>query len=735
MQWRLVVVALITVLGIAGGLLVRDVAIAHGALLDARTHLGDVADALSNADLEEARRAAAEAGEAIDRARSHTDGWRWSVVGSVPVVGDSIEAVHAIVAVADAAGDVAEVAVSQGSGLVEQAATVDVVEGRLDLAGLQEARELIRSLPVERLVEARRRLVKEPRWAPEPLLLGRLEALELADRAITTVDRVGELLDASLGFLAVDEPRRYFLGVQTPGELRGTGGLIGYWAVLEVDEGQLGLTGGEIYEPLDDLAGLAAPRNGDTADGSPQAAVSGITELYGDVWDGVPTTSAFHERYGHTAASGFFSNVNVDPDLPTTARVALDLFTHRIGERLDGLILIDPLGMQAILEAIGEPVPLPNGDDDDRLPAVLQPSEFARFVTVDVYGIYGFGFDDQRKRLLRLLGDAAFAHVVDGGWDAVEMSQAIAWSVEGRHLQVFSEDPEEQAAFARVGATGTFARHDAGDLLAVTANNAVGGKQDVHLGHAIEAVIELTDIHVAADGTVSAQRRVRVRTMVVNPLASDAMDLYVVRNCLVGREENRCVDGPPGWNRTWFSVWAPGTDALQAARDADGPILVNAGRFHGLRVIDHHLETPPRSSNWFEVELEGSVALDHLRDMKVYRLVWWSQSKAIPDLLDVQVLLPDGWEAVDADVSGGGDGRGRGVFGAGVPLSLDVADDRVSLRGTVTTDTELVVQLDPATDPDTAFEVSPNAAMPEDVHRSLNRPPARGARPRAGGPS
>jgi hypothetical protein len=55
-----------------------------------------------------------------------------------------------------------------------------------------------------------------------------------------------------------------------------------------------------------------------------------------------------------------------------------------------------------------------------------------------------------------------------------------------------------------------------------------------------------------------------------------------------------------------------------------------------------------------EVEAEGSVALEVRGDGSVvYRMGWWRQAKAVPDLIDLEVVAPEGWQVVSVTTSGG----------------------------------------------------------------------------------
>jgi hypothetical protein len=315
----LVLVALVAV-GLAGLALVRDAISVRSSLLSVQQDLEQVRAAAGEVEADAAAEALSRAERELVDARRRTNGPLWSLASAVPIAGDSIEATRGVVGVASAMVDIADRAVTEGGELLGGGLDVQVDDGQLDLGPLLEARQLLAGLPLERLSTARDRLAaSDPRWAPEEVLAGRRDSLALADDTLATISSGRELLAALPGFLGAEGTRRYFLGVQTPAELRGTGGLIGYYAVLEADGGRLRLDGSDVYDTFDDLEDEAPPTT------------TNIGQLRGDRSDQVPVSDEFDVRYGHTAAAGFFSNVNVDPDLPTTAEIALDLFERATG--------------------------------------------------------------------------------------------------------------------------------------------------------------------------------------------------------------------------------------------------------------------------------------------------------------------------------------------------------------------------------------------------------------------
>ena len=678
---RATLAALLIVIPLGGGLVAYDLLTVRSSLLEARSSLRTVAGALGDIDLLEARTSLAEAEEQLETATSRTRSLRWSVASLAPVAGHSITETREVVETADAAVELTAIALSRGEELIGAGLDIRVEDGRIDLDPLLEAQALVADLPIDRLAMARQELAAPPAgWMPEQILDGRDEVLDLSEALLGTVTTARGLTTALPGFLGTEEPRRYFVGMQTSSELRGTGGLIGFWGILSFNDGEVAFGQSEVYE-------------GEEDDGPER-----IGRLGGPYNIGVEADPEFHERYAHLLGTSSFSNVNLEPDLPSTARVALDLFAFRTQERLDGIILLDPVGLQRLLEATGDVLPL-----DPELAATLEldgpdlPTEaFAQLVTADIYEVLGSERSAERKEALRELGDAALDQVLDGSWDGIEMARALAAASTNRQLQVFSEYNREQEAFTDVGVTGALSAGDTTDLLAVTANNAVGGKQDVHLGHEFDLDVYLDDVGRTADGDVVARRTGTLEVTVDNPLPASGRDEYVIGNCFVVGDTNECFEGPPGWNWTWFNTWLPADTVVLDTRIAEDSLPARGPvNYRGLRVVDQFHATRPESRSGFEVDFAGFATMERTVDGLVYEWSWWRQSKGIPDLLDVRVHAPDGWRIEQVEVTGGGDGRGAGVHGEGQELSADVEGTTAHLSGTATAHTTLRLHLAP----------------------------------------
>lgn len=679
---RLLLVLLVVGLPVLLGSVALDLLDVRRSLQEARGAIAEARGSLGNVDVAAAQEALTAASDELAEAQRQAQRPTWSFAAGMPYLGPTVVVTRDVVEVAAAAVDVAQVAVEDGAQLLSDGLELAVDGDRIDLAPVLEARALTADLPTERLQAARDRLAEPPPgWLPDPVAEGRRDTLELADETLGTLHRAEALASALPPFLGADGPRRYFVGFQTSAELRGTGGLISYWAVLGADDGRITLGPSEAFE--------AADADGDELVGR----IGSISFSPVNPPDADP---AFLARYATVAAARSFPNVNLDPDLPTTGKAILDLFELQTGERLDGVILLDPPGVQRLLATTGPTLPLDPqvaaslGLDGGELPI----DDFTWLTTDGIYDRLGADRTDERREVFRSIGDAAFARIVLGGWEGADMARAVVEASAERHLQLYTTDAQVQDAFVDVGVAGSLAPDVGADLLAVTANNVVGGKQDVHLGHAVDVEVQLRAIEVDDDGGLHVDRDLDVEVTVTNELPTEGRDIYVIGSCFVPGAPNRCFEGNPGENRTWFSTWTdPATRVVRVdSSDGTSPSRLNS-RFRDLRVTDHFLVTPPGSSASYRLETAGRAPLRSDDEAVVYELLWWRQAKAIPDLLDVVVVPPPGWAIGDVEVVGGGSGVGSGPNGAGVPLDIEVAADRAQVRGTVTADTRLLVSL------------------------------------------
>ncbi len=167
------------------------------------------------------------------------------------------------------------------------------------------------------------------------------------DRALPDAELAIEGVRLAPALFGGDGPRHYFIAFTQPAESRGLGGFVGNFGELTAVDGDLELTrSGRIRELI------AAP-----------GAASGPSAAR-------PTTSPA------TAGSirpSFLQDLTFSPDGPSVAQVMEELYPQAGGREVDGVIIVDPVALAALMEFTG-PDPrrglgrAPDGGERRRLP-------------------------------------------------------------------------------------------------------------------------------------------------------------------------------------------------------------------------------------------------------------------------------------------------------------------------------------------------------------------------------
>jgi hypothetical protein len=233
-----------------------------------------------------------------------------------------------------------------------------------------------------------------------------------------------------------DEPLRVLILFENGAELRATGGFMGFFAVLGVDDGFVELVG---VGPISDLRSVG---------------VSGSLTS-------VAAPSDYIARYGgYLANTALWSNVNFSPHFPWVAQVAGDLYKEATGERADLVVRLDLTGTGEILSELP--------------PAVLvavpfEPSKLATDVVIDSYRRFPES-EDQNAYLASLVGGVVATVLSTPDVEAGGLPGALIDVARQRRLAVFSGDSEIERAFAAIGADGSLQPGDPGNVDIVVQN-------------------------------------------------------------------------------------------------------------------------------------------------------------------------------------------------------------------------------------------------------------------------
>jgi Protein of unknown function (DUF4012) len=349
----------------------------------------------------------------------------------------------------------------------------DSIEGMPGgLASLAPTAGRVRIDRVERMANAFRAADEQVAQAvitlnqsPDTLLLpqvarARESAAEELGGVAHTMHSASQILLNLPAFLGEQHPARYFFGAQNPAELRGTGGLIGVYSILTIDDGRFSFSE---FRPIEHLPVL-----------DPET---------------VPAPNADYADNYDLFRGGlrFWTAINVIPDFPSAAQAILNGYEEATGERLDGVILADPFALQALLGVVG-PVELPGYGIE------IDHDTVVSFTTNEAYAL----FEDSgtRKRILGETAKLVFERFIARPDQSLSDLQVLAQTAAEGHILVHSDHPAVQESLSNVSVGGAF-QAGADDFLAVVVNSAAGSKVDYYQEREISYSVRLGDDQTA----------------------------------------------------------------------------------------------------------------------------------------------------------------------------------------------------------------------------------------------
>jgi hypothetical protein len=488
---------------------------------------------------------------------------------SVPLLGRDIRVVHAVVhgtGETMAAGQELLEALSGGASIT----TISLRLTSLNLALHNAIDEVAQTTPL--------------------LVTNRIRAHFLAvgselEQSVSRGARAARLISSLYG---PNGRTRYLIAFQNPAELRGTGGLIGLYGILE--------------------SAPSGPRLVDVE--SAEALRHRLNEHFALG----PDLAQAYEPFGF---DGDLRQVNIPPDLPTVGQVILDLYRPSQGPQLDGLILIDPLAAAEILRAAG-PIVVAG----QRLDAADLP----RATMVDAYDRYE-GKPAARKRFLAAAARQIVRLISAAAVDRpIESTRALAAAVRGRHLQGYSSDRRTEETLQQLGAAGTAAEPTFGDYLMPVGINEAGNKLDVFLDRHLRYEVQLQP-----DGGATAEVSITLH----NRAPSTGFP-----RAIIGPYDQRFK---PGENRQFQELYVAREYGLTKATSDDRQIAVYAIRSPNGLMLGHEISIPSQQSATLDYRLRRIAAVQ-VEDRRIrYRLLVRPQPRARPDSLVVSITAPAGW--------------------------------------------------------------------------------------------
>lgn len=371
---------------------------------------------------------------------------------------------------------------------------------------------------------------------------------------VGTVDTASRAATAGPDMLGLHGPRRYLMVFQTPAESRGTGGLVGSYAIIRAENGK-----------------LTRERTGSNSD-----LIDSATPV-------VNLGPEFNTRYARTYSAYGWKNANYTPHFPYAARIWQRLWEKQSGQRIDGVLAVDPIALGYFLDVTGA-VTLSDGE-------VISGANAATWSMVTEYAKYPLD-NDRRKELSTELAKKMLDQLTSGTGGSAGLLRALGRAAGERRLLAWSARPAEEKQISGTPLAGEWTS-PAGPFTALVVRNGGGDKLDYYVSRRL-------DYQVLSCGKQG--RVVQVTATLTNGAPRTGLPDYVTV-----RSDGRKV--PVGQNRLLADIYATRGSVLNAVWINGEPskaVVVATER--GLPVYEADLELPIGEPQTFQVQVTEPVS-------------------------------------------------------------------------------------------------------------------------------
>ena len=550
--------------------------------------LTDGFDQLRRGETTEAAETLARAAANLNDAADELDS-RWTTPAQLlPVVAQHRALATRIVEKASVSAGAAAAALSAAD--VEQ---LRLVDGKLDV-------DMLASLaaPFADLDRAVQDLSAAFDTGGSPWLIGALRT-ELAkaqpdiDAAQVQTHAIAALAARGPEMLGTEGARHYLVAFTSPAVARGQGGVVENFAEITIREGKVEQSGsGRSDEIIADLA-AAGPVH---LDASPE-----FFERYGALGAGSTTEPVDPE---------FWNKATMDPDTPTAAAVLAQLYAAAGRGTVDGVIIIDPVGLAGMLRVAG-PVDITFGEPP--VTEHIDADRLRRFLLVDQFQLS----DVDRRVAAEVAAGAALERFLGATLpEPQQLGEALGPPATEGHITWWARRVEEQNVIELIGMSGRLPQAGPHDGLAVVSNNVAGNTIDAFL----RRTVSYTATHDPTSGEVNGELTVTLQ----NTAPTTGFADYVIGNGL---------GLPIGTNRTSLAIYSP---LLAGAITVDGrAVAARPSKELGWNVSTLEIDLAPGESRTVHVSLSGRPLSPF-----GYQFVWRPQPLTTPD--QVELSITDG---------------------------------------------------------------------------------------------
>jgi len=365
-----------------------------------------------------------------------------------------------------------------------------------------------------------------------------------------------------LGYLY---PQQYLVVTQNSAEARGTGGILGALAIVELDKGK--------FKVLQANSNIIFPSERRTPIKMPEEFVT----LYG--YD-----------------PGIFQNSNLSPHFPYGAEIWMALWERKYGGSLDGVIAVDPTALSYILKSTG-PVRLEDGE-------VITSENVVYKTLSEAYKRFE---DDNlaRKEYLVRMMKAVFAKIEKQEFKRIDFAQQVKRAILANRLLLYSRDVATQQKIAPTKLAGHMTLDPNNEFRAVI-KNTDASKLDYYL----DRDVKIESVNCRSE-TLS-----RISVKVTNTLESgEGLPAYVITRA----DRGKPADYVKGQHRFELFLYGPTFSSFSAGTRSGKGRLGGVGEERNRPVLVTDIDLKPGQSEVISAEFEGGFGAITFIDQPLVR--------------------------------------------------------------------------------------------------------------------
>jgi hypothetical protein len=461
----------------------------------------------------------------------------WSGLAALPVLGRTLSATKELAASVDQLAE-------QGLGpLIDTSRQLDPdklrrPDGSIDTSLLTNAEPAIAKARSAMQTTIAKVKSLNVRGVLGPVNDARLQFANQLNGLFGTVDTAYRAAKIGPDMLGANRVRYYLMVFQTPAESRGTGGLVGSYAILRAFHGKLTRVHSGSNDELKD-ARLPVVNLG----------------------------AEFNARYAKVFSAQAWKNANYTPNFPSAALIWEGLWKNQTGQTLDGVFSVDPLALGYLLDVAGS-VTLSDGE-------VITGQNAATWSMVTEYAKYG-NDRELRQKLSTELAEKTLDRLTAGDGSPVALLKAMGKAAGQRRLLAWAVRPNEEAYISGTPLAGELPDQP-GPFTALVVRNGSGDKLDYY----VERKLDYKVLSCSTQGRI-----VQITATLLNTAPASGLPEYVTT-----RSDGRKV--PVGQDRLITDIYAARGSKLKSVALSGTTVksIVQATE-KGLPVYEADLELP-----------------------------------------------------------------------------------------------------------------------------------------------